>query len=639
MTDEMGSSSIGFAGRGDTEQRFFLVADNSPLMLWVTDCSGHCTYINRRWYEFTGQAADSALGGGWIAAIHPAEQEPWKRAFRQANASRTALHAEHRVRHREDDFRWVSIDAAPQFNTSSQFIGYVGSMVDISDKKRAEAALKASQAQFAEIITYCPIGTFLVDGQMRLRHINPKAATVFAKVEQLIGSDFEELMHVMWPHKTADEVIQRFRHTLITGESFYTQRFVDVREDRAGGKEYYDWELHRIPLLDGTQGVICYFTDISSHVLAQQELQRSEQRFRFMAESLPQKIFTARASGEVDYYNPEWSHYTGLSFEEIRDWGWVKFIHPNDKEEVLRRWNQSIKTGEPFEQELRFRRHDGIYEWHLTVARAMRDPDGKITMWLGSSAVIQTQKRAEEQLEHIVTTRTAQLRDTIEELESFSYSVSHDMRAPLRAMQSFALILEEDYSDKLDAMGKQHLHRIVTAAERMDRLIQGVLNYNRVVRAELALQPVDLAKVVADTLDLYPFLQASRPSIRVEQPLPPVIANEAALGQCISNLLANALKFVSSGQAAEIVISAKIDPLTQIVRVSFQDNGSGIEPDAQSRIFDLFQRVSHTCEGTDVGLTIVKKIVERMNGRVGVESHLGHGSCFWFELRSAPPAP
>jgi PAS domain S-box-containing protein len=130
---------------------------------------------------------------------------------------------------------------------------------------------------------------------------------------------------------------------------------------------------------------------------AARHLRESEARLRFMAESMPQKIFTAGASGEVDYFNQQWMEFTGLSFEQIRDWGWTQFIHPDDVAENVRRWQHSINTGELFELEHRFRRADGVYRWHLSRAHPMRDSQGKVLMWIGSNTDIDDVKRVEEE--------------------------------------------------------------------------------------------------------------------------------------------------------------------------------------------------------------------------------------------------
>jgi len=144
-------------------------------------------------------------------------------------------------------------------------------------------------------------------------------------------------------------------------------------------------------------GAITTFDDITELKRAEEALRESAERFRFLAESMPQKIFTARPNGEVDYFNRQWTEFTGLSFEQIKDWGWTQFIHPHDVEENVRRWQQSINTGEPFQFEHRFQRADGEYRWHLSRAHAMRDAHGRVLMWIGSNTDIDDVKRAEEE--------------------------------------------------------------------------------------------------------------------------------------------------------------------------------------------------------------------------------------------------
>ena len=186
--------------------------------------------------------------------------------------------------------------------------------------------------------------------------------------------------------------------------------------------ESYEWQTHRVTLPDGEFGVVCYFFDSTRLRRTEAALRESAERFRFMAESMPQKIFTAKPSGDVDYFNAQWMEFTGLSFEQIRDWGWTQFIHPDDVEENIRRWEHSIETGDHFELEHRFRRKDGEYRWHLSRAHARRGAEGKILMWIGSNTDINDQKREEEKLEKTVIERTAKLLETVGELEAFSYS-------------------------------------------------------------------------------------------------------------------------------------------------------------------------------------------------------------------------
>jgi signal transduction histidine kinase len=243
--------------------------------------------------------------------------------------------------------------------------------------------------------------------------------------------------------------------------------------------------------------------------------------------------------------------------------------------------------------------------------------------------------RAKEKLEELVNERTKALRDVVAELESFSYSIAHDMRAPLRSMRSYAQILQEDYSQILNEEARDFLERIAGSAQRLDGLITDVLNYSRISRGEMPLEVVNIEQLTHEVIDSYPNLKANGALITVQAGGPLVLANKAALTQCVSNLLANAVKFVAPGTAPNIHVRSETG--AGIVRTIVEDNGIGISEDGQRRIFHMFNRLnpSSTFEGMGIGLTIVRKAVERMGGRVGVQSKVGAGSQFWFELRQA----
>lgn len=242
--------------------------------------------------------------------------------------------------------------------------------------------------------------------------------------------------------------------------------------------------------------------------------------------------------------------------------------------------------------------------------------------------------RQVQHLEETVTERTGQLRETISELEGFSYSVSHDMRAPLRAMQSYGQYLLDEYGSKLDEKGVNYLHQIMRSAVRLDRLIQDVLSYTRILHSPLPLEPVDLDRLVRDIIETYPNGQVIKPQIQILGQLPKVMGNEALLTQCVSNLLGNGAKFVSPGTTPRLEISAEVRE-ESMIRVWFKDNGIGIAPENHERIFRLLERIHPVTEyeGTGIGLTIVRKAIERMGAQLGFESELGQGSNFWIQLK------
>lgn len=233
-------------------------------------------------------------------------------------------------------------------------------------------------------------------------------------------------------------------------------------------------------------------------------------------------------------------------------------------------------------------------------------------------------------LEQRVLERTARLQAMVEEMEAFSYSVSHDLRAPLRVLSGYAEVVREDYAASLPPEGHRLLEKIAAAAGRMDRLTQDLLAYTRIANGEVALGPIDLDDLVDGVMDSYPTLLEMKDHIRVRRPLGKCLGHAPSLVQCISNLLDNAVKFTKPNRPPEIeVFTARYKDR---IRLSISDRGVGIEPQYHDRIFGIFERVNDKSRGTGIGLAIVKKAAQRMNGTVGLKSSRGHGTEFWVEL-------
>jgi len=239
-----------------------------------------------------------------------------------------------------------------------------------------------------------------------------------------------------------------------------------------------------------------------------------------------------------------------------------------------------------------------------------------------------------QHLEERVQERTARLQETVSELESFSYSISHDMRAPLRAMQSFAQILAEDCGDRVGPEGRDYIRRIIGASDRMDRLIQDVLTYSRATRHEIKLGPVDVGTLLDGIVESYPQFQPPHARIEIGRPLARVIGNEAALTQCLANLVGNAIKFVAPGVTPHVEVWTEVHG--DRVRLFVRDNGIGIEPEAHEKIFHIFYQLDRSYEGTGIGLAVVRKAAERMGGTIGLASTPGQGSTFHLDLAREP---
>jgi signal transduction histidine kinase len=225
----------------------------------------------------------------------------------------------------------------------------------------------------------------------------------------------------------------------------------------------------------------------------------------------------------------------------------------------------------------------------------------------------------------------AKLREMVGELESVSYAIVHDMRAPLRAMEGFAHLLGQDPYNHSPEERKDLARRITTAASRLDELIRDALSYNKVVLEPISLQRINLAKLLPELLETYPNLSPEKADIEIESGLPVVLGNEALLTRCFGNLLDNAVKFVAPGVRPRVRVWA--EAAGEFTRVWIEDNGIGISTMAQERLFRMFQRLTHGYEGTGIGLAIVRKVAERMGGKVGAESKPGEGSRFWVELK------
>jgi signal transduction histidine kinase len=235
-------------------------------------------------------------------------------------------------------------------------------------------------------------------------------------------------------------------------------------------------------------------------------------------------------------------------------------------------------------------------------------------------------------LEGNVQQRTAELRETNNQLEELVYSIAHDLRAPLRAMQGFSRLLVQQHGETLPSEGREYAERVMRAAERMDAMTLDLLAYGRMARSEVALGPVSLQKTWhAAAAQCEKLIEETRATVEVQEPLPSVHGQAPILTQVLANLLNNALKFVPEGKTPKVRLHAEENHGT--VRLWIEDEGIGIAPEYRERIFRVFERLDGgRYRGTGIGLSIVRKGVERMGGRVGVESELGKGSRFWVEL-------
>ena len=376
-----------------------------------------------------------------------------------------------------------------------------------------------------------------------------------------------------------------------------------------------------------------------------QQLAREElaERLAAIVESSDDAIVGKDLEGTITSWNPGAERIFGYPAREAIGRP-ITLIIPSDRlaEEdlVLARLRRGERT-DHFDT-IRQTKDGRLIDVSVTVS-PIRNAGGTVT---GASKIardITERKRAEaelkqlyETLEERVAERTQQLAEINAELDAFGYTVSHDLRAPLRAMDGFAKALAEDYGDTLGPRGRDYAGRIVQAAQRMDLLIQDLLAYSRLSREELRPQPLDLGDVVRDALQtLEADIRARSASIDVVEPLGPVMAHRETLRNVLTNLLSNAIKFVTPGIGPRVRVWS--ESRDRVARLWVEDNGIGIDPRYHAGIFRVFERL-HGVEvypGTGIGLAIVRRGTERMGGRAGVQSTAGAGARFWIELPAA----
>jgi PAS domain S-box-containing protein len=378
----------------ESEERFRNIADHSPLMMWVTDAAGHCTYLNQVWYSYTGQTEQSGLGAGWLDVVHPEDRPHAEQVFSRAVVDRASFRLDYRLRRQDGEYRWCIDAAAPRFSADGQFLGYVGSVIDITDRKQDEQRLRRNAETFYNLIQNNPFGIYVVDADFRLRQVSLGSQKVFGNVRPLLGRDFAEVLRIIWQEPFATEAIERFRHTLRTGEPYAAASTLERRQDTSD-IEAYDWRIERILLPDDRYGVVCYFYDLSERQRWETALRQSEGRFRAMADGLPLIVWVHAADGRQLFVNRTFCEYFGVSHEEMQGGRWTALLHPDDGDAYAREFAACLQERRPFHAETRVRDGQGRWRWVESWGTPRCSETGEYLDYVGCSADITERKEAE----------------------------------------------------------------------------------------------------------------------------------------------------------------------------------------------------------------------------------------------------
>lgn len=366
------------------------------------------------------------------------------------------------------------------------------------------------------------------------------------------------------------------------------------------------------------------------------EIETKRNRFFTLAVDL---LGIADFNGYFLQINPSWEKTLGYTEVELKEKSGLEFIHPEDRAAMEAQFEKLKRDNFPIYFEGRYQCKDGSYCW-LGWTAAPFASEQLIYIFARDITARKANEGEIKGLNNELNRRISDLTEVNKELESFNYSISHDLRAPLRSIASFTQVVLAQYEEVLPNEAQDYLHRVENAAKYMDKLLMDLLDYSRLSRSEMTLGPVDLESAVSDVIfSIDQEIRSRNVEIEIVRPLGFIVGHPATVRQILFNLVVNAMKFISPERPPRIRIWA--EPADGAHRINVEDNGIGIAPQFHRKIFGLFQRLHshHAYPGTGIGLAMVQKGVERMAGSIGVESEPGKGSRFWFQLRASEAMP
>ena len=516
------------------------------------------------------------------------------------------------------------IEAFPESN----FIMDMGSHVVIP--KKDFQSLKESKEKYETLFELSPTYTILLGLDGTIKSVNKKAEE-FAGIprEKLIGMHFTELNFL---HEDISVRVERVSK-VSNGES------IKPFESRTMGKNGdINWLYIQFTLLkkeNGSSDILIICSDITELKKVECHLKYSEEKFRQIAENIEEVFWIVDPKlSKIIYVSPAYSKLWGRTCQNLYDnpRSWIDAIHPEDKDYAIERiWGKSDKIDNVTQGfEYRVIWPDGEIVWIWTQAFLIKDESGEISRIIGVASDITKYKKAEEEIKILLE----ELKRSNHELQQFAYVTSHDLQEPLRTIASFTQLMERRYKGKLDEDADEFMGYIVDASVRMKQMILDLLEYSRVGTKQEKYQQVNMESQLNNVLaNLNDLIERSHAEI-THDPLPVVFGDKGQLLLLFQNLVSNAIKFRKENEPPKIHISTVHDPENNEYLFSIADNGIGIEEQYFDRIFTIFQRL-HTREeyqGTGIGLSIAKRIVERHGGRIWVESKFGEGSVFYFTI-------
>ena len=632
---------------GEEERaRFAAIVKSSDDAIIGKTLGGIITSWNKGAERLYGYSADEAVGQPISMLVPPERRDEIPSILESIRRGEKVDHFE-TVRVTKDGTRLdISLTVSPIREYEGNIIGASAIARDITEHKLAEEALRESEERFRATFEQAAVGVSHVALDGSWIRVNQRLCDIVGYPRgELLSLTFQDITH---PHDLDRDV--GHLHRMLEGETdTYSTEKRYIRKDGS-----LIWINLTTSLLRDPSGEPKYFISVSEDTTerkrVEEELKISEERFRNIIEQSPLSIQILSPDGRTLRVNRAWEKLWGVTSDELNAVGYNLL---EDQQLVERGIMPYIKRGfsgeptlippimyDPDETSPGATAYEDSRRWVRAFIYPVKDEAGNIREVTLIHEDITERKHAEEEirqlneeLEQRVRQRTAQLEDVNRELESFSYSVSHDLRAPLRHIGGFAQMLQGRAASALDETSQRYLNTIAESTERAGELIDDLLALSRMGRTEMRHTMVDMGRLVRETLNDLEFETNGREIVWEIGELPEVRGDPSMLRLVMQNLLSNALKYTRARQRAVIEVVGSTESEGEVV-FFVRDNGVGFDEAYTDKLFGVFQRLHNTeeFEGTGIGLATVRRIVQRHEGRTWAEGRVGSGATFFFSL-------
>ncbi len=600
---------------------------------------------NKAFNEILGKDYD--LTGKPLAEVMPEiKAQPFLKILQDVYATGKPFHTNgtqvNIVKNGKMDEGFYDFSYTPLFNADGEVYAILDIAVEVTEQIISKRKIEASERENQKLVammqaTHDFVGLSNTDSSVSF--LNPAALN-------MLGWDsFHERSITDAIYSEDLELANKLMEELsLTGSFVHDIRLVNEKT-----KEFF-WVLwNAFTVRDFKTGEVTGFATVSPNITERKkielQLKESEERFRILADQSPMMVFIIEPNPEatISYWNKTWLEYTGQTLTQALGRAWEEVVHPDDLRVLLEiyipAFSQRVSYSMP---SIRLRRYDGVYRWYLFKGNPRFLPNGEFMGFIGVAIDIHEQKLAEfaikehkEILEKVVTERTYQLERSNQDLQQFAHVISHDLKEPVRKIKTFAYRLEDEAAEKISPKEKEYINKIISAANRMSTMVDGVLIFSTMNSLSQKNEWIDLNKIFeAIELDLEVLIAQKSARIEVKE-MPFLEGAEVLIYQLFYNLMNNSLKFAEPGRPPVITVTSESRPeKLSHVTIYVKDNGIGFDQRYASKIFDTFARLhsKDRFEGTGLGLALCKKIVERHNGSIQAEGTVGIGTTFVIEL-------